>query len=158
MTDVLLWLEEAALPSSIREGPHSVWAYPAVLTLHTFGLMVLVGLNAAVDLRLLGAGRQIPVASLTALFPLMWAGFWINVVTGALLFAADATTKAGSAMFLTKLTLVAFGAGILLAIGAEVERAGPVGMDVSRAGRRLAAASLLTWTAAVTAGRLLAYV
>lgn len=158
MADALLWLEEAALSSWIREGPHSVWGYPAVLTLHTFGLMVLVGLSVAFDLRLLGAGARIPLAPMTALFPIMWTGLWINVVSGVLLFAVDATTKAGSALFLTKLALVGLGAVMLVAIKREVDRAGPAAEHVTGVMRGLAAVSLLTWTAAVTAGRLLAYV
>ncbi len=158
MTDALLWLEEAAVPSMIREGPHSVWAYPIVLSLHTFGLMVLVGINAALNLRLLGIGRGIPLGPLSALFPFMWAGFWINVVSGSLLFAADATAKAGSPMFLAKVCLVGLGAVVLVAIGRDMSGASSAESVTPERTRRLGAVSLLIWTAAITAGRLLAYV
>ena len=159
MAEALVWLEETALPSWVREGPQSVWVYPAVLTLHTFGLMVLVGLSAAVNLRLLGAGARIPVTAMGALFPLMWAGFWINACSGALLFAADASAKASSIAFLMKIALVALGAVTLIAIRRGIGRAAAApDDDTGLTMRGLAVASLLIWTAAVTAGRLLAYV
>ena len=51
---------------------NSIWAYPTVLTLHTFGMMVLVGAALMIDLRLLGFGRGIPLQSLDRLFRVMW--------------------------------------------------------------------------------------
>jgi len=41
---------------------------------HTFGLALLVGANAVVDLRLLGVARAIPLAPLKRLFRIMWIG------------------------------------------------------------------------------------
>ena len=45
-------------------GSNSIWAYPTVLTVHTLGMMVLVGAIAMIDVRLLGFGRGIPLESL----------------------------------------------------------------------------------------------
>ena len=50
---------------------NSIWAYPTVLTLHTFGMMVLVGSALMIDLRLLGFGRAIPISSLERMFRIM---------------------------------------------------------------------------------------
>ena len=75
---------------------------PAVLTLHTIGLGVLVGGNAVLDLRLLGWGRAIPLAPLEKLFPVMWIGFWVNALSGVALFVGDATTKGTTWVFMTK--------------------------------------------------------
>src|SRR5205823_13350933 len=73
---------------------NSIWAYPTVLTLHTFGMMVLVGAALMIDLRLLGFGLAIPLGSMSNLFRVMWGAFWLNLVTGTMLFIADATKRA----------------------------------------------------------------
>ena len=84
MMDLLASLENSGFGTWLRESP-SIWAYPAVLTLHTIGLGVLVGGNAVLDLRLLGYGKAIPRAPLEKLFPVMWIGFWVNAISGVAL-------------------------------------------------------------------------
>src|SRR5499425_3361828 len=88
---------------------NSVWAYPTVLTLHTFGMMALVGAAMVIDLRLLGFGRSIPLQSMRRLFGIMWASFILNAVTGTLLFIAAATKRSAQPLFLVKLVLVGIG-------------------------------------------------
>lgn len=94
MIEILAWLEATALSIWLRESS-TIWAYPTVLTLHTIGLAVLVGASAALDLRLLGFGSAIPLATFAKAFRVIWIGFWINAVSGVLLFGAEATTKGG---------------------------------------------------------------
>ena len=77
----------------------SLFGYPGMLFFHTFGLAIVVGISIAVDLRLLGFAPRIPLASMRALFPYLWLGFWINAVSGAILFAADASRKALNPLF-----------------------------------------------------------
>jgi hypothetical protein len=137
---------------------NSIWAYPTVLTLHTFGMMVLVGAALMIDLRLLGFGRGIPLTSLERMFRVMWAAFALNAVTGTMLFIADADKRGPDPLFWTKLALVAVG----LVTAKMIRRASFQGhvepVVISGAARRLAIVSLFAWTAAITAGRLLAYV
>src|SRR4051812_6672783 len=137
---------------------NSIWAYPTVLTLHTFGMMVLVGAALMIDLRLLGFGRGIPLQSMDPLFRIVWVAFALNAVTGTMLFIADADKRGPELIFWTKLTFVAVG----LITAVRLRRAnfnGPTASEViSSSTRRLAMASLLAWCAAITAGRLLAYV
>jgi hypothetical protein len=137
---------------------NSIWAYPTVLTLHTFGMMVLVGAALMVDLRLLGFGRGIPLASMERLFRVMWGAFWLNLITGTMLFIADATKRATQPLFLTKLLLVAFGIVTIVLIRRRVFDGATEPLVISVAAKRLALTSLLVWCAAITAGRLLAYV
>jgi hypothetical protein len=139
-------------------GSNSIWAYPTVLTLHTFGMMVLVGASAMLDLRLLGFGRGIPLDSLKTLFRVMWAAFYLNAVTGTMLFAADATKRGTSVIFLVKLLLVVAGVVTIVLIKREVYGKNPAPVTVSSTAKRLAIASLLVWSAAISTGRLLAYV
>ena len=151
---VLQWLETTRLSILIREGD-TIWGYPTILTLHTFGMGLLVGPAAVIDLLLLGIGGRTPLAPMRQLFGLMWVGFWLNAITGMVLFAAQATTRGTSALFLAKLLLVALGIATTVFIKRTV-------VDAPAAARPnpklLASVSLFAWTATVVSGRLLAYV
>ena len=132
----------------------STWVYPGLLFVHTLGLGILVGLNSALGLRLLGFAPQVPVAGLEPMFPYMWAGFWVNAASGSVLFIADAPKKAANPSFLVKLALIAVAVVVMRALRREAF-SGSSG--VSRRARLLAASSLALWAGAITAGRLMAY-
>src|SRR5881396_1446242 len=105
MMEALTALHDSALSTWLREA-ETVWAFPTVLTVHTFGMMLLVGCAWVVDLRLLGVARSIPIGPLRPLFRVMWAAFWINLATGILLFIADPERKATSWLFGVKMLLI----------------------------------------------------
>lgn len=153
MSDFFLTLENSQFSTWLRES-NSIWAYPTVLTLHTVGLGLLVGANAALDLRVLGWGQAIALADLRPLFRWMWIGFWINALSGVVLLAADASTKAAAPMFLIKLGLV--GVGVVVMSIQRREVFAPAAA-VTRTARALAATSLTVWLVAIAAGRLMAY-
>jgi len=155
--DVLSTIESSGFSTWLRES-NSIWGYPMILTLHTVGLALLVGANIVLDLRLLGFAQRLPLEELTRAFRIMWIGFWINAVTGAALFAADATTRGTSRLFISKLFLVAFGVLVIVAIRRQVFGATPDQPRIGVTGKVLAATSLAVWVAAITAGRLMAYV
>jgi len=150
-------LESSGFSTWLRES-NSIWGYPMILTLHTVGLALLVGANIVLDLRLLGFAQRLPLEELTRAFRIMWIGFWINAVTGAALFAADATTRGTSRLFISKLFLVAFGVLVIVAIRRQVFGATPDQPRIGVSAKVLAATSLAVWVAAITAGRLMAYV
>ena len=156
MTAFLAAVENSGLSTWLRES-NSIWAYPTVLTLHTIGLALLVGANAALDLRVLGVGKAIAVAELRPLMRWMWIGFWVNALSGVVLLAADATTKAASPMFLIKTGLVVAGVIVLRALDRQVFGAAAVPGVLTPAARSLAVASLAIWFVAIAAGRLMAY-
>ena len=106
MTEFYAWLEQSGFGTFVRESS-SLLAYPTFLFLHTFGLSLLVGLNAALDLHLLGLAPRAPMSPFLKFFPLMWLGFWINALSGAALFVADASAKAKNPVFGIKLAFVA---------------------------------------------------
>ena len=157
MTDVLAWIEATAIATWVRQSP-SPWAYPAVLTLHTVGLGIVVGASAVVDLRLLGFARRIRVASLAPLFGMMAYAFALNAATGILLFMADATTKSKQPVFFIKLALIfaALWCTMQVRRSVVVDRGGADDRVPVQA-RRLAWLTLLLWIGAITAGRLMAY-
>jgi hypothetical protein len=156
MMEMLASLERSGFSTWLRESP-SIWAYPAVLTLHTLGLGVLVGGNAVLDFRLLGFAKAIPLESLERLYPPMWIGFWINAISGVMLFAADATTKGTTWIFMTKLALIAGGVIVLQVIRKTVYGRGEAGAVESPTASALAWASLVLWFLAIVTGRLMAY-
>ncbi len=158
MAEFFVWVETTTVPTWVRESD-SLWAYPTVLTLHTFGLAIVVGMSAVLSLRLIGAGGRLPLSRLRVLFPVLWVGFWINAVTGTLLFAANAASKGSSRLFAAKLLFVAGAIVPMLVLErGHYYRADADLTIVSGTAKLLAAFSLGAWVAAITAGRLLAYV
>ena len=156
MIDFFAWLEASAFSTWVREAP-TIWAFSTILTLHTFGMGVLVGASALLDLRLLGIGRTMPLGPLQSLYRIMWSGFWLNLITGSMLFAADATSRGTQWLFFVKMLFVATGVATMVLIRRQVygTQMEPV---VNGSTRALAAVSLVAWVVAITAGRLLAYV
>jgi hypothetical protein len=150
-------IENSGFSSWVRESP-SVWAYPLVIFLHAVGLSMVVGLSSAIDLALLGFAPGLPLAPLAKLYRLIGAGFWINAISGIVLTIVDATTMVVNTIFWIKMVLIALAIANVLIIKKKVfsdplldKR--PVAGDV----RALAILSLVLWMAAVTAGRLTAY-
>jgi len=150
MASVLAQLEHSSLAIWIHESG-LLYGYPLILFLHTLGLSTVVGLNVAIDLRLLGVASRVPLASLDKLFGLLWTGFGLTAATGVLLFVADATKHASNPAFFVKLAFVGGGVTTLALLRRRVFHGG-------ERGRFLAAASLGCWFVALTAGRLMAYV
>ena len=153
MSDFFATLEGLPISTWLRES-NSIWAYPTMLTLHTLGLALLVGASAALDLRVLGWGQALALADLRPLFRWMWIGFWVNALSGVVLLAADATTKAAAPMFLIKLGLVAVGVAVMAAQRREVFAPAAAITPVAKS---LALVSITVWFVAIAAGRLMAY-
>lgn len=150
MADLFTSIEGSTLAAWVRESP-SIWAYATILTLHTLGLAIVVGGNAVVNLRLLGWAPAIPLTALRAVFPIMWAGFAVNLASGLLLFIADATTKSEQRVFWVKLACITLA---LLVAGTVAKR---IHREELAHLRTLAAVSLILWAGAIVAGRLMAY-
>ena len=100
-------IEETSLSMWIRDTP-SLFGYWFILTLHAIGMTMLVSANAVLDLRLLGVAPDLPITPLKKLYPLMWTGFWVQVISGLLLIIAFPTKALTNPVFYTKLGLIAF--------------------------------------------------
>jgi hypothetical protein len=153
------WLESSALGVAVRD---SVWLYPAIETLHILGLALLFGSIVLLDLRLLGASPSISIGALARhALPLTYLAFAVQVTTGFLLFASDASAIALNPAFRVKLVLIAF--AVLNAIAFNfgpfrVSRTVSASEPSSAGVRVFAAASILLWVGVVICGRLIAYV
>ena len=150
--EVLEALQQSAFSTWVR-GADTVWAYPTILTLHTVGLAILVGAALIIDLRLLGIGTAVPLASVRRLYRYVWVGFLINLTSGTVLFVTDAADLVTKPVFLIKLVFIAVGFTLALA----VERRGFDNREQRSSVRVMAGLSLACWLGAITAGRLMAY-
>ena len=155
MMSVWSCLESSAFSSWLKESP-SLLAYPFVLFLHGVGLVCTAGPSVVISLRLLGVGRQLPVAPLDRYFPFIWIGFWISAVSGFVMVAVDAATKLANPLFGVKMAFVAASVVLMVLVRRRVRAAGAGGREASP-GRWLALASLACWAGAIAAGRFMAF-
>jgi len=152
----LLWLESTALSQWVVGSP-SLLAFPGILSLHAIGMGFAVGICLALDLRILGVAPGVQIAHMRRFVPVVWLGFWLNAISGVLLVIGYPTKALTNPVFYLKLLLIAAGLGLFVRIGRRVfTDAGDAAAD-SVFVRHLAIASLVCWTGAIAAGRLLAY-
>ena len=156
MEPLFTWIEATPFSIWLRESP-SLWVFPFILILHTVGLAFFVGANVAWDVRVVGFSPAIPLDALRRYFLVMWAGFWVNAISGVLLLIAYPTKALTNPLFYAKLGLIGFGIVLARRIRREVRGAGQKNADAPPLARMLAAVSLACWIAVIFAGRLLAY-
>jgi hypothetical protein len=158
MESLYTFLESLPVSTFIRES-NSLWAFPMFLFAHTLGMSIVAGGSSLIDLALLGFWpKTMPVKPLERLYPLMWFGFWINLITGSVLLVADASTRLSNPDFYVKMVCVIVGTVVLFIMRKRVF-ADPQ-LDVAPVGshaRLLASVSLACWFGAILTGRLLAY-
>ena len=152
MHEFLISLEQLSFSTWVREGG-SIWGFATILFLHAVGLGMVAGIGTVIDLRLLGVAPSIPIKPMERLFPFIWAGFFICLVSGLALGMADATVKLTNPVFWVKMGLVAVGVVATLRMRSKV-----FGKDGSLSSAQgMAWISLICWIGAIVAGRLLGY-
>ena len=155
MLSVLTWIESSALHNFFL---NTAWAFPAAETVHFFGLIVLFGSVAIVDLRLLGIARTIPLQSVVAFIPLSLIGFSMNAVTGVLFFFADPFRYYPNIAFRLKiLAIVLAGLNAIwfkYAVYQKIMQSRELATDA----KIIAGLSLLLWILVIFAGRMIPYV
>jgi hypothetical protein len=145
------WTEANAFLTWLRESS-SIWAYPTVFFLHTAGLVFTAGLSIVINVRLLGAAGDLPVAPLARFYRPIWIGIWLTAISGGVMLASDLATKLGNRLFLYKMAFVAIAVVLTLLLRRRVGAS-----PASASTRALAAASLASWLGAVAAGKFMAY-
>lgn len=156
LDNLLKALQESAFANWVQQS-----AYPIVITFHSIGLATLVGLLVVIDLRVLGFAKALPLPALRKLMTVVWIGFWVNAISGVMLFSIDAKKDFYSGLFRTKLASIAVGLiiGTIIknkVLASEAALATP-NMDATAGAKALATLSLLCWAGAIVSGRLLAY-
>jgi hypothetical protein len=124
---------------------NSAWAFPFLQSWHFVGMTMLLGVVGAIDLRVLGVARAVPLAPLHRFLPIAFIGFFINLITGICFFCHDPYVYAYNTSFRIKM-------GVFL----DLERWGP-GIEASRLAKIISAVSLVVWLAVITAGRYIAF-
>jgi len=152
------WVDRTPLSAMLRQ---SNWAFPALDTVHTLGIVLVAGAIMLVDLRLLGlALRSVPITDLVArIVPATLGGFGLMLVTGGLLFASEAVKMYESPAFRIKVVLLALAGLNALIFHRTIYRdAARWGSAAVPAQARLAGLlSLALWIAIIAAGRAIAY-
>ena len=160
MLEVLAWLEASALGEFVRESGR--WTYGIVNLVHVFGIALLFGGIAVLDLRLLGAWRRIPISALaTPALPIAGTGLVLALMSGVLLLSAQATEYVSNPFLYIKFAAIALGILNIAALHiGGVWRAIENASTSPRGRARLAiagAASLACWITTISAGRMIAY-
>lgn len=153
---MLDWLESTAVAGMVQE---SVWGYPIILSGHAVGMAILVGIVFMINFRVLGFAASVPAAALRPMFRFAMIGLVINVISGTMLFMANASSFFESNPFRVKFVLLVIG-GVLLAMmpGRLFERGGAARPEPFGNGPKvLAAVAILVWLGVIVSGRLIAY-
>jgi len=153
---LLMWLENTAYAQWILTG---LTGWPLVLSMHAVGLAIAVGMIFAMNLRILGLYRTIPMGTVHKLLNFAWIGIGLNIFSGFSLFMTQASYYVTSPSFLVKISAIIAGIVLLVLTQKRMDREITTweASGVSTQGRNLAIASLALWTLAVVTGRLIAY-
>lgn len=130
------------------------WFFPAIATIHLFGLAVIGGAVLLVDLRLLGFGvRSQPAAQLVRDAERWLVGsLFVMVATGILLWMCFATKYYYLAFFWVKLAALIFVVGFTFSVRRRVAMADETSMN-PLVRKLVAVASLSLWTTVALGGR-----
>ena|ERR1700728_3885904 len=154
----LVYLEDLSFSHWVKEA-QTIWAFPMILFVHTFGMAIVAGGASMLSLVLLGFWPAGPIKPFGRMFPLLWVAFGINAVSGTMMLVADATTKLTTLDFYIKMAFVFAGLYVLIRMRRQVFEDPQLDrVPVPGNAKMLAWASLACWFGAITAGRLLAYV
>lgn len=150
----LNWLETSALGEWVAT---SIWGYPIMLVVHSVGLAIVVGILFVLNFSLLGLFKKIHPSQLRSLIRLAWAGFVINLISGFALFAAQASFFITHPAFLIKVAAIFLAIVNAALVQNLLKKHNTRDRAVSK-GRVLAISSMVLWSTAIIAGRLIAYI
>jgi hypothetical protein len=154
----LVFLENMEFSRWVKDAP-TVWAFPTILFVHTFGMAIVAGGASMLSLVVLGFRPAGPIKPFGRMFPWLWVAFGINAVSGTMMLVADATTKLTTLDFYLKMVFVFAGLFVLIRMRRQIFEDPQLDrVPLSGNAKMLAWASLACWFGAIISGRLLAYV
>jgi hypothetical protein len=157
MHDFLISLENTPVSIFIRESS-SFLAFPAVLTTHAFGYCFIVATNMIVSARMLGFAKTIPLKPLRRLFPVMWVGLILTVITGLLLVMAAAEKRAPNPILWVKMGLLAIATPMMWKYQMKVFTDPAIdGNNIPASARAIAIWQIALWIFIMIGGRLIPY-
>jgi hypothetical protein len=150
-------IQDSALADWVRV---SEWGYPIILTMHSLGLALVVGVLVVINLRIMGFVPSLTLRSMQPLMTLVWGGLAVNLTTGCILFTSDAIKFFESPTFRFKMLSIALGIGVAVYFNRAVLSAPFATRRDARMPMPLkfmAAASVVVWIIAISLGRYVAY-
>jgi hypothetical protein len=148
-------LESSGLATRIRD---SLYIFPLIESIHVFGLSMVFGTIALIDLRLLGIAstRRSFRRMASDILKWTWAAFAVTAVTGALMFTTNAAVYYHNFFFRTKMVMLALSGINMLVFELTAWRTihrWDKAPSAPLAGKTTAAISLLLWISIIFLGR-----
>ncbi len=140
------------------------WVWPVCEIFHYIGLALIVGFIGALDMRILGLFKSIPIGAFKPVVPVVIIAFVVNLITG-LVFVTGMPLGAGFyvenlSFQLKLLALLIAGVNLIIfsvsGLEAKVYTV-PAGADAPARARTVAWISLVSWVSVIVFGRLLMY-
>jgi energy-coupling factor transporter transmembrane protein EcfT len=157
MSDFLVSLQGNPVSLFIRESS-SLLGFPTILTTHTFGYCFIMATSAIVCARMLGFATSIPFKPLRRLFPVMWVGLILTVITGGLLVMAAAEKRVPNPILWFKMILLAVATPMMWKFQMKVfEDPSVTENNIPPSARTMAALQLALWILIMISGRLIPY-
>jgi hypothetical protein len=153
------WLQSTSWATGIRE---SLDLYPALYTLHIFGFVIMVTATSVLDLRILGLGLRTRSVASVAHLALPWAqvGLAANLITGFLVFSAQAVDMYTNTAFRWKIAMVLLAGVNIVLLDRSINRnAGESGERgaIPAAAKWGAVISILLWFGIVAMSRVIGF-
>jgi hypothetical protein len=141
------------------------WVWPICEMLHFIGMALLIGTVGWLDIRILGFGKGVPIASLEKLVPLGILGFALNLGSGLVFVTGNVAggpmAYLGNLAFQIKMLLILIaGLNLVAYYFTGVARgAGAVSAagDAAPAAKLVAVVSLVAWFGVIYFGRMIMY-
>jgi hypothetical protein len=169
LMDWLAALEQTELSQWVVAGDMGeamMWmpVYYVILAVHAIGMAMIVGIGFVITARLWGYARSLPLAVLNKLLMFGWWGFWINAVSGVLLFIGQPRRELVTLAFDLKILAIAVACIMFVMMsnalrGAQVtaNADGTVSEVIPQRARMTATISMIFWGLAIVFGRVIAY-
>jgi len=154
---LLDWLQNTGIARMVQE---SIWGYPIVLSSHAVGMAILAGIVLMINFRILGLAPAIPLSALKTMFRFALVGLVINLVSGLMLFVANADAFFQSNPFRIKIILLIVGITLMVKMSGQFfDRTDSVeDMVPTKQVKTMAVISSVAWFGVIIAGRLIAYI
>lgn len=154
---ILQTIESTDLSTWIRESPN-FFAFYGILTFHAVGLVMIAGPSLIIGLRLLGVAKDMALAPLKKLFPIIWWGLGINIISGLLLLYSYPTKGLTNPQFWAKMLCVLLGAIVTRKIQIRMSAVpGEAEIKIMQETKGLAYAVIFLWLCVISIGKFLPY-
>lgn len=157
VTDILDGLNASVFGHFMRD---TFWAWPFMENWHFLGLSAMFGGLLAIDLRVIGVARWIPMKAALSLIPFILGAFAIQAITGFLFFCGDPYHYTYNLSFQWKVACMALAGvnALWFWLGEHKQlMALTDGEQAPFSAKVIAAISLALWTLVIIFGRLIPY-